>query len=100
MRRGASVGETVEYEPCHHHNYQLPATRRFTRGAPAAPAAPAIAAAPSKGERSTSPGRPESPGYAISLATLPDVFLSPSILSSSDVTGMESGIDPEPRTPT
>lgn len=40
----------------------------------------APAAAPSKGERSTPPGRPESPGYAISLvASPPDVFLSPSI---------------------
>lgn len=75
--------------------HQLPATRRFTHGAPAAPATAAAVAAPSEGERSTPPGRPESPGYAVSLADPSRrVFLSPSIFSSSDVTGMESGSIP------
>ncbi|KYN11825.1 hypothetical protein ALC57_15966 [Trachymyrmex cornetzi] len=32
---------------------------------------------------------------SLPLTTLPGVFLSPSIFPSSDVTGMESGIDPE-----
>lgn len=73
-------------------------------GAPAAAAAATAVAAPSERRRDTSLGRPESPGYTISpslpLANLsyPASFslsLSPSIFPSSDVTGMESGIDPE-----